>query len=123
VNTERGTQAYSSETARKKDDWGGPSHTVPYGTGLLGWVLPGTFVPGYNQTVPPGHFAKVLTKCDAGKPCMRHTPIRFYQPAVTAFKGGDVAGGAPKNPPCPPCESSSQRHSSHPPTIADEQVG
>jgi hypothetical protein len=32
-------------------------HTVPYGTALLGWRFRRHFVPGYNRTVPPGHFA------------------------------------------------------------------
>jgi hypothetical protein len=30
------------------------SHTVPYGTALLGWRFPRHFVPGYDQPVPPG---------------------------------------------------------------------
>ena len=34
-----------------------PDHTVPYGTALLGWRCPRHFVPGYDRTVPPGHFA------------------------------------------------------------------
>ena len=29
----------------------------PYGTALLGWRCPRHFVPGYDRTVPPGHFA------------------------------------------------------------------
>ena len=33
------------------------NHTVPYGTALLGWRCPRHFVPGYDRTVPPGHFA------------------------------------------------------------------
>ena len=33
------------------------NHTVPYGTALLGWGCPRHFVPGYDRTVPPGHFA------------------------------------------------------------------
>ena len=33
------------------------NHTVPYGTVLLVWRCPRHFVPGYDRTVPPGHFA------------------------------------------------------------------
>jgi len=33
------------------------NHTVPYGTALLRWRCPRHFVPGYDRTVPPGHFA------------------------------------------------------------------
>ena len=36
------------------------NHTVPYGTALLGWRRPRHFVPGYDRTVPPGHFANSL---------------------------------------------------------------
>jgi hypothetical protein len=32
-------------------------HTVPYGAALLGWHSPSHFVPGYDRSVPPGHFA------------------------------------------------------------------
>jgi hypothetical protein len=33
------------------------NQTVPYGTALLGWRCSRHFVPGYDRTVPPGHFA------------------------------------------------------------------
>ena len=33
------------------------NQTVPYGTAPLGWLCPRHFVPGYDRTVPPGHFA------------------------------------------------------------------
>src|ERR1700675_2045437 len=33
------------------------NYTVPYGTALLGWRFSRHFVPGYDRTVPPGHFA------------------------------------------------------------------
>ena len=33
------------------------NQTVPYGTALLGWGSSRHFVPGYDRTVPPGHFA------------------------------------------------------------------
>ena len=33
------------------------NHTVPYGTALSGRRCPRHFVPGYDRTVPPGHFA------------------------------------------------------------------
>src|SRR6202043_508016 len=33
------------------------NQTVPYGTALLGRRGPRHFVPGYDRTVPPGHFA------------------------------------------------------------------
>ena len=38
------------------------NHTVPYGTALLGWRRPRHFVPGYDRTVPPGHFATALAR-------------------------------------------------------------
>jgi hypothetical protein len=34
------------------------NHPVPYGTALLGWRCPRHFVPAYDRTVPPGHFAR-----------------------------------------------------------------
>src|SRR5580700_10140581 len=35
-----------------------PARITPYPTGrLLGWRCPRHFVPGYDRTVPPGHFA------------------------------------------------------------------
>jgi hypothetical protein len=36
----------------------GANQTVPYGTALLRWRCPRHFVPGYDQTVPPGLEAK-----------------------------------------------------------------
>ena len=32
----------------------GPNHTVPYGTVLVFAHIPGTEVPGYHHSVPPG---------------------------------------------------------------------
>jgi hypothetical protein len=32
-------------------------HTVPYGTAPLGWRCTRHFLPGYDRTVPLGHFA------------------------------------------------------------------
>ena len=37
------------------------NHTVPYGTALLGWRFPRHFVPGYDRTVPPGHYATAFS--------------------------------------------------------------
>src|SRR6202040_2688051 len=35
-----------------------PARITPYPTGrLFGWRYPRHFVPGYDRTVPPGHFA------------------------------------------------------------------
>jgi hypothetical protein len=33
------------------------NQTVPYGTAPSRWRFPRHFVPGYDRTVPPGHFA------------------------------------------------------------------
>src|SRR3984957_8185973 len=37
------------------------NHTVPYGTALLGRRCPRHFVPGYDRTVPPGHFGRRIS--------------------------------------------------------------
>jgi hypothetical protein len=48
-----------SFTGAKRRNARAPVHTVPYGTGLLGWRCPRHFVPGYDHTVPPGQTGPV----------------------------------------------------------------
>src|SRR5580704_15521332 len=75
------------------------NHTVPYGTALLGWRCPRHFVPGYDRTVPPGHFAtgfswaKVILAGRAAFPTKRVGCCACRRPSYLSLLTSVCSGG------------------------------
>src|SRR5580700_12268323 len=75
------------------------NHTVPYGTVLLGWRCPRHFVPGYDRTVPPGHFAtgfswaKVILAGRAAFPTKRVGCCACRRPSYLSLLTSVCSGG------------------------------
>jgi len=63
---------------------------TPYHTGRLFWgcAVPGTFVPGYDRTVPPGHFATGFTRdavCEMSASASRPPETKLLHPAAVGL--------------------------------------
>jgi hypothetical protein len=67
-----------------------PARITPYPTGRLFWDRPGPrhFVPGYDRTVPPGHFANrlhgrtLLSTASVGKARFEPEPMKTARTAA-----------------------------------------
>jgi hypothetical protein len=61
-----------------------PARITPYphGTALLGWRCPRHFVPGYDRTVPPGHFATGFSHIQNR---VEHHRLRSFQEEYIRF--------------------------------------